>query len=64
MYANSEWIAASRLLRLRTLLPRVVSRCSRNAAISGASSWAMSSSLGVLPVRFDANASSSRNVWQ
>jgi len=46
MYANSEWIAARRLLRLRALLPRRFSRWSRNAAISGASSWAMSSSLG------------------
>jgi hypothetical protein len=34
---NNEWIAASRALRLRALLPRACSRWSRNAPISGAS---------------------------
>ena len=32
---NSEWIAASRALRVRALLPRSCSRWSRNAPISG-----------------------------
>jgi hypothetical protein len=36
----------------------------RNAAISGASSWSMSSSLGFVPLRLAANCSSNRNVPQ
>ncbi len=59
---NSEWIAASRALRVRALLPRSCSRWSRNAAISGASRSAMSSWLGGLPVRWAVNTISSRSV--
>src|SRR5216684_4477602 len=57
-----EWIAASRALRVRTVLPRPACRCSRNAVISGASRSARLSALGCFPVRAAAKPSSSRNV--
>lgn len=59
---NSEWIAARRAFRVRTLFPRSCSRWSRKAAISGASSSAMSSLLGVVARRLEAKVNSSRKV--
>ena len=55
-------MAASRQLRVRTVLCRSCSRWSKNAVISGASRSAMSSADGVLPVLAVAKPSSSRNV--
>src|SRR6185312_281798 len=46
---NSAWIAASRALRVRTLLPRSFSRWSRNAPITGASRSVISSADGLRP---------------
>src|SRR6266571_565249 len=44
-----EWIAASRALRVRAVLPRTASRCSRNAVTIGASRSARLSALGCFP---------------
>ncbi len=59
---NREWIAASRALRVRVLLPRVRSRCSRNAAIMGASRSARSSLDGAVWIWRETKSSSSRKV--
>jgi len=48
---NREWIAARRALRVRTLLRRSPSRCSKKAAIVEASRSAKSSLDGVIEVR-------------
>ena len=51
---DNEWMAASRLLRVATLLFRSPSRWPKNAVMSGASTSAMSRAAGVLPVRSEA----------
>jgi len=56
-YLNSERIAASRVLRVRTLFARSCSRWSRNAPINAPSRSSISSGLGCLAVCWAANAS-------
>ncbi len=61
-YPNSEWIADRRLLRVRMLLWRTTSKCSKKAAMSAASRSEKSSCEGGLPVRSAANRSKRRKV--